>query len=86
MDAQALYDFAVDMMNDFFKGNNLCDEKITDFSKKLEMYFIEYQKKYNDKPENSWLAKVLDEDRYFSYGNYTNVNDILGELKAVRGL
>ena len=86
MDSQALYDFAVDMLNDFFKGNDICDEKITDFYKKLELYFIEYKKKYNEDPAKSWLAKALDEDRYFYYGNYTNVNYYLGELRAVRGL
>lgn len=86
MDAQALYDFAVNMINDYFKGNNICDEKIKDFDKKLELYFIEYEKKYNDKPETSWLAYVLDQDQFFYYGNYTNVNEFLGELKTERGL
>lgn len=86
MDSQVLYDFAVAMINDYFKGNGLSDQKINDFDAKLKMYFIEYEKKYNDNPENSWLARALDEDQFFYYGNYTNVNEFLGNLRVSRGL
>ena len=102
MDPQALYNFTVNMINDYFKGNELSNEKIKDIDKKLHQYFIEYKKKYNKDPVNSWLAKALDEDQFFNYGNYTidarvntradagisctNVNKFLANIKEERGL
>lgn len=74
------------MINDYFKGNSLSDQKIKDFDEKVKLYFMEYEKKYNEKPENSWLAKALDEDQFFYYGNYTNVNEFLGNIRDERGL
>lgn len=86
MDPDALHKYVVDTINDFFKGNDLSTEKLADINKRLKEYFIEYQKKYNDKPENSWLANALDQDQFFYYGNYTNPNEFLGNLNAARGL
>jgi hypothetical protein len=86
MDPQALYNFTVNMINDYFNGNNLSNEKIKDIDNKLHQYFIEYKKKYDEDPAKSWLAKVLDEDQFFNYGNYTNVNEFLGDIKEERGL
>ena len=86
MDPQALYDFAVNAINDYFKGSDLPNEKIKDIDKKLNEYFIEYKKKHNESPAKSWLAKALDEDQFFYYGNYTNVNEFLNNIKKDRGL
>ena len=86
MDPQALYDFTVNMINDYFKGNTVSNEKIMDIDKKLHEYFIEYKKKYNEDPAESWLAKALDEDQFFYYGNYTNASEFLGDIMIERGL
>jgi hypothetical protein len=84
MDDQALYNYAVSVVNDYFKGNNVTNTIIKELDKKLREYFIEYKKKYNEDPARSWLARAIEEDQFFYYGNYTNIQEFLNNEMAVQ--
>ena len=72
---------AHNIANDYLRGV-VSQFKYTELMKDIDTYFIEYKKKYNAPPESSWLAKELEEDRFFDYGHYTNPMDALNDMRS----
>ncbi len=81
-DAQALYNYAVNVINDHFKGNRITTFKLKLLTDKFSEYFDNYKKKHDEDPENSWLARALREDQFFYYGNYTNIDEFLNNIRT----
>lgn len=71
---------AHNMVNDYLHGV-ICKIKYNELKKDISTYFIEYKKKYNESAEFSWLAKDLEQDRFFDYGYYVNPVDALNDIE-----
>ncbi len=77
MDAHEIAKLIHDTLNEHLNKGTVTRDRYKKLKNTIAEYFEEYRKKYDDDPANSWLAKDLDEDRFFDYGMYANPSEVL---------